>query len=203
MTSPPLMSPKRLLRIVHTLIPVRLWSSDLVAAFRRRAARMRSLAGLFTSSSCLTTDTSIVNARRLASSSSVRSLSHSRVSSASSSASKCGLSFEKASCVASSLRSGGHRNRLATFSRTNDWTRSVLESDHRRGCVKSTPFGSPATSYRPLGFASRLTAGFAFLVAPRRLHAASAPYSCPKEGYVRYGTKVRLITKNAPNFLEL
>jgi hypothetical protein len=46
-------------------------------------------------------------------------------------------------------------------------------------------------------------------VAVLRLHAASAshvtkaPYSCMRGMYVRYGTKVRLITKEAPNFREL
>src|SRR5215210_570960 len=183
------MSPERLLRIVAALAPVRLWSSDLVAALRRRPARIRSFAGLFTSSSCLTTETSIVNARRRASSLSVRSLSHSKVSSASSSASTCGLSVDNALCVASSLRSAEHRNRVATFSRTNDWTRAALESDHRRGYVKSTPFGSPATSERSLGFAPPPHSGFAFLAAPRHQYAASAPYSCEREGYVRQSSK--------------
>ena len=46
-------------------------------------------------------------------------------------------------------------------------------------------------------------------VAVLRLHAASAghatdaSYSCLMRVYVRYGTKVRLITKEAPNFSEL
>ena len=117
------------------------------------------------------------------------------VSSASISASTWGLSLEKASCVASSLRSGGHRNRLATFPRTNDRTRSALELDHRRECVNRVhSFRSPATSScEVLGVSptSPPRGGFAFLVAQRERcpHPASVPYSYKREDYVRYGTK--------------
>src|SRR5215207_5909080 len=34
-------------------------------------------------------------------------------------------------------------------------------------------------------------------------HVTKAAYTCVRQGYVRYGTKVRLITKEAPNFVEL
>ena len=41
---------------------------------------------------------------------------------------------------------------------------------------------------RPLGFAPPPRGGFAFLVALRRQHAASAAYSCERVGYVRSRT---------------
>src|SRR5829696_9726898 len=206
------MSPKRLLRIVAAPAPVRLWSSDLVAAFRRRAARMRSLAGLFASSSCLTTDlstdTSIVNACRRAISSSVRSLSHSKVSSASSSASTWGLSLEKASCVASSLRSGGHRNRLATFPRTNDRTRSALESDHRRECVnRDHSFRQPGYLLvrGPWALRPRLTAGLPLSWRRERGSCTQTQYRTPVRGRIMCATAQ--ITpehhESAVNFLAL
>src|SRR5829696_720298 len=185
------MSSKRLFRIVPVRIPVYLWSSELVASLRRRTSRIRSLAGLFASSPCLTTLMSIAKTCRRASSSSVRSLSPSRVSNASISASTCGLSLEKASCVASSLRSGGHRNRLANFSRTNDRTRSALESDHRRECVnRDHSFRQPGYLLvrGPWALRPRLTAGLPLSWRRERGSCTQTQYRTPVRGRIMCAT---------------
>src|SRR5215203_7361498 len=50
---------------------------------------------------------------------------------------------------------------------------------------------------RPLGFAPPPRGGFALLAAPRRQHAASAPYSFLRGVYVLHATKSRPISENS------